>query len=109
MGRPRWRDHRAGSGDINFAVAERRSSPPTSVRRFRAMSRQGEQASMRLMKLLVVLLLVPTMMLGQSTTGSTTTNGDTPNVSEQINKLSEAIATQQQQIAKQQAEMVQQQ
>jgi len=48
-------------------------------------------------------------MWGQSTTGSTSTSGDTSNVSEQINKLSEAIATQQQQMAKQQEHMLQQQ
>src|SRR4051794_20181754 len=64
---------------------------------------------MRLMRLLVVLLLVPTFMWGQSTTGSTSTSGDTSNVSEQINKLSEAIATQQQQMEKQQEQMLQQQ
>src|SRR5690242_10297963 len=69
------------------------------------MSRQGEQASMRLVKMLVVLLLVPTMLWAQSTTGSTSTTSDTPNVSEQITKLSEAIAAQQAQIAEQQKQL----
>jgi len=60
---------------------------------------------MRLVKMLVVLLLVPTFVWAQSTTGSTSTNTDTPNVSEQINKLSDAIAAQQAQIAEQQKEL----
>jgi uncharacterized coiled-coil protein SlyX len=64
---------------------------------------------MRLTKLLVVLLLVPTMVWAQSSTGSTSTSADTPNVSDQINKLSDAIAAQQSQIAAQQEQMKKQQ
>jgi uncharacterized coiled-coil protein SlyX len=71
--------------------------------------KEGEQTYMRLTKLLAVLLLAPTLMWAQSSTGSTSTSGDTPNVSEQINKLSDAIAAQQAQIAAQQDQMKKQQ
>jgi uncharacterized coiled-coil protein SlyX len=64
---------------------------------------------MRLVRALVVLLLASTLVWSQSPAGSTGTSTGTPNVNEQINKLSEAIAAQQAQIAAQQQKMAQQQ
>jgi uncharacterized coiled-coil protein SlyX len=64
---------------------------------------------MRLVRALVVLLLASTLVWSQSPAGSTGTSTGTPNVNEQINKLSDAIAAQQAQIAAQQEKMAQQQ